>query len=113
MNEVINGNKNSNVTGLFNSNSRPIVSIDVERYKHLIDDPAIGEDEKEAFLHALWSIIVAFVDLGFGVHPLQEVCGESEHAVDELNEVFDRAKRTDSNCKNKVDGSPAGGLEME
>lgn len=113
MNDVIDGNKNSNVTGLFNSSSRPIVSIDVEKYKHLIDDPTISEDEKEAFLRALWSIIVAFVDLGFGVHPLQEVGGESEHAGDELNEVFDRAKRTDSNYKDKVDGSPAGGLEME
>ncbi|KAA8607296.1 hypothetical protein, partial [Salipiger aestuarii] len=25
---------------------------------------------------ALWSIIVGFIDLGFGIHPLQEVCGK-------------------------------------
>jgi len=34
------------------------------------------EAQKEEFLQSLWSIIVSFVDLGFGVHPLQAVCGE-------------------------------------
>ena len=28
--------------------------------------------EKREFLEALWSIIVAFVDLGFGIHPVQQ-----------------------------------------
>jgi hypothetical protein len=32
--------------------------------------------EKEEFLQALWTIIVGFVEMGFGVHPLQEVCGK-------------------------------------
>lgn len=32
--------------------------------------------EKADFLQSLWQIIVSFVELGYGVHPLQEVCGK-------------------------------------
>lgn len=111
--EVDTTNKNG-IKGAFNTHPRPIVSIDVEKYKSLIDDPTLSDAEKESFLQALWSIIVAFVDLGFGVHPLQEVCAqENEYSDDELKEAFDRAERTDSNDTNKMDGSPVGGLEME
>ena len=38
--------------------------------------------QKEEFLQALWSIIVNFVELGFGVHPLQEVCGQNSRLCD-------------------------------
>lgn len=37
------------------------------------------EEHKQEFLDCLWSIIVSFVDLGFGIHPLQQVdeaCGQ-------------------------------------
>lgn len=92
---------------LFNTPARPVVTVDVEKYKELLDDPNLSEAEKESFLQALWSIVVAFVDLGFGVHPLQEVCAQ------ELKEAFDKADGTDSNGKQKRDGSRAGGLDVK
>ncbi len=36
----------------------------------------LTEAQKEEFLQAFCSIIVSFVEMGFGVHPLQAVCGE-------------------------------------
>jgi len=45
------------------SPSPPILTVDVA--------------QKAEFLEAMWSIIVSFVELGFGVLPLQEVCGEN------------------------------------
>jgi len=50
--------------------------VDVERYQHLLDDPALSEEQKQQIIEALWSIIVNFVELGFGVHPVQEACGQ-------------------------------------
>jgi hypothetical protein len=52
------------------------LTVDVEKYQAFLDGADMTEAQKEEFLQSLWSIIVSFVDLGFGVHPLQAVCGE-------------------------------------
>jgi len=57
-----------------------IITVDYEAYAHLLDDPDLSEDQKRELLQALWNIITSFVDLGFGVHPVQlakNSCGES------------------------------------
>jgi hypothetical protein len=53
---------------------RPILKIDYELYESHLKNSDLSEIEKQAFLESLWSIIVGFVDLGFGVHPLQQAC---------------------------------------
>jgi hypothetical protein len=52
---------------------RPALTLDVARYEAMLADPALSEAERKAFLEALWEIIVGFVDLGFQIHPLQQV----------------------------------------
>ena len=52
------------------------ISIDYERYAHYLENEALSEAQKRAFLETLWNIIVAFVDLGFGVHPLKRAGDE-------------------------------------
>lgn len=84
---------NRNLSGRFDASARPIVTVDVEKYQAYLDDPKLSEEQKEEFLQAIWSIMVAFVDLGFGVHPLQEVCGQdSEESCPRAKEVFDKVK---------------------
>jgi len=56
--------------------AKPTLTVDVERYQAFLDGTDMTEAQKAEFLQALWSIIVSFVELGFGVHPLQEVCGK-------------------------------------
>jgi hypothetical protein len=60
----------------FEKSVKPTMTVDVERYQAYLDGSNMSETEKEEFLQALWKIIVNFVELGFGVHPLQEVCGK-------------------------------------
>lgn len=49
------------------------LEIDTAKYQAYFDNPSLSDAQKEEIMQALWSIIVAFVDLGFGVHPAQEV----------------------------------------
>lgn len=50
---------------------KPVIEIDYARYEQLLDDPDLTPEQRRAFLDAVWNIMVEFVSLGFGVHPLQ------------------------------------------
>ena len=52
--------------------ARPALTIDYALYEKYLNDSDLTEAQKQEFLNMLWSIIVGFVDLGFGVHPLQQ-----------------------------------------
>ncbi len=51
---------------------RPTLTLDVAFYESYLEDGDLSEEQKRELLEALWSIIVSFVDLGFGIHPLQQ-----------------------------------------
>jgi hypothetical protein len=53
------------------------VAFDWQDWLPHIVDSDIPDDQKQAFIEALWSIVLAFVDLGFDVKSPQETCGES------------------------------------
>jgi hypothetical protein len=65
------GSKNK--TSGAGSVSPPTLTIDWELYGKYLDESDLSDAEKCEFLETLWSIVVNFVDLGFGVHPLQQV----------------------------------------
>ncbi|WP_208348946.1 hypothetical protein [Pseudaestuariivita rosea] len=56
----------------------PKLTLDWEAYLPLLEDEDIPDDQKRELIETLWSIVVAFVDLGFGIHPVQQSCGELE-----------------------------------
>ena len=62
---------------------KPVVEVDIAYYARLLDDPELGEADRSAMLEALWDMMVVFVELGFGVHPVQEVCGQFAQAASE------------------------------
>ena len=51
--------------------SRKRLEIDLESYQTYIDDNDFSDEQKSDFVNALWTVIVAFVDLGYGLHPVQ------------------------------------------
>lgn len=53
--------------------SPPTLTVDWDQYGTYLEDSDLSDAEKRQFLEALWSIVVSFVDLGFGVHPVQQV----------------------------------------
>ncbi len=62
----------------------PTLTIDWEAYLPLFEDEDISETEKRELIEALWSIVVSFVDLGFGVHPVQQACGQDDDPLSDL-----------------------------
>ena len=60
---------------------RPALTLDVEQYEKFLEDSDLTEDQKREFLETLWNIVVEFVSLGFGVHPVQQAqnaCGKGD-----------------------------------
>ena len=58
--------------------SYPSINIDYKLYEHYFTDADISEEQKRELFETLCSIMLAFVDLGFGVHPLQQACEQNE-----------------------------------
>lgn len=46
------------------------LSIDWRLYEHHLAEADLTDQEKREFIEALWYIIVSFVDLGFGIEPV-------------------------------------------
>lgn len=87
---------------------KPTLTVDVEKYRSLLDEADMTEEQKEEFLQALWSIIVSFVELGFGVHPVQ-AAGEkaAEFESNSMKYTFNLLSFDDRNPeKETIDFSP-------
>jgi hypothetical protein len=53
----------------------PTLTIDWELYGKYLDESDLSDAEKREFLETIWAIVVSAVDLGFGVHPVQQASG--------------------------------------
>jgi len=64
---------------------RHSLQLDVEYYKDLLEGTDLDDAQKEQVIEALWKIIVSFVELGFDVHPAQQVCGKAGTKQDQAS----------------------------
>lgn len=58
------------------------LAIDWRLYEHHLVEADLTDQEKREFIEALWYIIVSFVDLGFGIEPVQQALKAA--AMDDL-----------------------------
>ena len=79
------------------SRDKPVIKLDVAKYQHYLDDADLTPDEKRQFIEALWAVIVAFVDLGFGVDAVQQVCTDDEKSAAEIGAKGDDLLKYDYN----------------
>lgn len=49
------------------------LEIDWQLYEEMLGESDLTPDQKRQFLEALWSIMVMFVDLGFGIRPTPDL----------------------------------------
>ncbi|MCV6577165.1 MAG: hypothetical protein OIF58_15685 [Cohaesibacter sp.] len=52
----------------------PSLNIDLGAYGEFLEDSDLSDEQKLEFIQTLWSLVVNFVDLGLGCHPLQQAC---------------------------------------
>jgi len=48
-----------------------MIGPDFKKYRQMIENPELSDEQKDEFIIALWSVIAQFVDQSFGDHPLQ------------------------------------------
>lgn len=100
--------------GADDTSARPALTIDWDLYAEHLEGSDLSDDQKREFLEALWAIIVAFVDLGFGVHPLQQAsdaCGQIGDIGDlsgkDAAELVDYGSGTNRQFENAAEGVAA------
>jgi hypothetical protein len=59
----------------------PALAFDPAEYLSFLEDTDWTDSQKLEFIDALWLIIVGFVDMGFHIHPIQQV-GESARTLE-------------------------------
>ena len=50
----------------------PALTIDWQLYASYLEESDASEAEKQALIESLYAIVLGFVDLGFGLNPLQQ-----------------------------------------
>lgn len=86
-------------------NRWPALTIDYALYEQYLDDADLSEEQKREFIETLWNIIVSFVDLGFGVHPLQQATSDGCEQDQILADLFPPDSNDMVECDNnsKID----------
>ncbi len=68
--------------------ARPPAAFDAAKYEAMLDESDLSEAQKREFLETLWQIMVQFVDLGFGVHPLQSIPSDGQRRAISLDALL-------------------------
>lgn len=79
-----------------------MLRVDLQEFEHHLEGSSLTDAEKREYLEIFWNIVMAFVDLGYGLNPIQEPCGQlpktpekagflSANSLD-LREFTDKAK---------------------
>lgn len=63
---------------------RPLrqLEVDIEKYQVLLEDPSLDAEQRAKFLTALLSVVIAFIDLGYRIHPVQQTTDDFPVGVD-------------------------------
>ena len=58
----------------------PKLTLDLEVYRPYLDDADIPDEDKQALLESLWTVIVSFVRLGWGIDAVSDAVKDRETA---------------------------------
>jgi len=48
------------------------------KLRPMLDNSDMPLEQQKELIETLWSIVVTFVDLGFDLNPIQQICGETQ-----------------------------------
>lgn len=86
----------------FEASAKRMIKVDLERYQAYLDETNMTDAQKEEFLQAMWLVMISFVELGFEMHPVQEVCGkDAGSATQSAVGAFDALQSSKPKDENK------------
>ena len=90
------------------SESPAVLECDTEKYSEHLDEPDLSEERQAEMLQTLWSIMAAFVDLGFGVDSVQIIQKDASpsaerNAEEELTLIIDPKVLKGSSVVKEID----------
>lgn len=56
------------------------IQFDAAEFVHFLEDADLSSAQKIEYVRMIWDIVLQFVDLGFGLHPIQQACGQFDEA---------------------------------
>lgn len=78
----------------------PTLNVDWEVYAQSLENSGMSEQEKQEYIEIIWSIVVGFVDMGFGLHSVQQIKQRSHLKSDFNDAVIQQPKGKRRNaCK--------------
>lgn len=57
------------------------IQFDAREFAHFLDESDLTEAQKLEYIQTVWGIVLQFIDLGFGIHPIQQACGQFDDAA--------------------------------
>ncbi|WP_224815621.1 hypothetical protein [Hasllibacter sp. MH4015] len=54
----------------------PSLSVDWELYAAMLEESDRPIEQQRELIETLWSIVVMFVDMGFDLDPVRQICGQ-------------------------------------
>lgn len=58
------------------ASGKPSLKIDLREFLHHLEEMDGTEEEKLQLLGIIADVMVPFVEMGFGIHPIQQSCGQ-------------------------------------
>lgn len=62
----------------------PNDSFDWEEFGYHLEDSDLSDEQKQDFIETLFGIMLSFVDLGYGLHPVQQACEQNRETAPSL-----------------------------
>ena len=62
--------------------ARRALVCDCEQFRPYLADANLSKEQEDEFLTTLWNIMLGFVDLGFGIHDVQQVIRPDDFSID-------------------------------
>jgi hypothetical protein len=98
MTEKANKTQNEDLANAFAIYAKPTTTVDFANYREFLEDMDMTDAQKEAFLQAMWAFVSSFAERGFGVHPVQQACGQNGENSDlDAKTAFNTLKSDETN----------------
>lgn len=57
------------------------IQFDAQEFAHFLDESDLTHEQKLEYIQTIWGIVLQFIDMGFGIHPIQQACGQFDEAA--------------------------------